>query len=123
MVRPEWLNGDVAIDTWNRLIAVLQGRGCESPAYIDFAAQYAQAHQDLHDARAIVAADGAVLSSEKTGGAYLNPAVALRNKALDTITKLGREFGLSPTSIRDIQAGTPPDANADKRRKFLGGAS
>jgi P27 family predicted phage terminase small subunit len=119
MVKPDWL-GPIARAVWDRQILVLRARGCESPAYSDFLALYSQAHQDLHDATALIAADGVCIVSEKTGGQYLHPAVALKNKAVDTIARFGREFGFSPTSIRDIQAGTPPDKNADKKRKYFG---
>ena len=120
MTSPEWLTGTVALAVWKATESVLIARGCSSPAYNAFLACFAQAHLDLVDALAIIASEGSILTGG-AGGSYLHPAVNLRNRAVETIAKFGREFGLSPTSIRDIQATSKPaDAHGDKRRKFFG---
>ncbi len=118
MVRPEWL-GPIASAVWDSTLTVLRARRTVSPAYIDFLAVYCQAHQDMHDAMDIINEEGRFVHSDK-GGVYQHPAVGMYGKAIERIGKFGREFGLSPTSIRDIQANAEIPESESKKRKFAG---
>lgn len=99
-VKPAWL-GEIASKKWDEIAPELAKLGVMAVAYADFLAMYCQAHQDLHDAIALIAKEGMTCMSEK-GGAYLHPAVAIKHNAIDRIAKFGREFGISPSSIRDV---------------------
>lgn len=115
MVRPYWL-GPLATEKWDELIPIMQGRGTYSPAYVDFLAAYCQAFEDMRHADDAIRQNGSeYLESEKTGALYLHPAVGIKFNAIDRMAKFGREFGLSPTSIRDIQADKAPAASSKKR--------
>jgi P27 family predicted phage terminase small subunit len=104
MIKPEWL-GVFASEKWDELIPILRGRRTYAPAYVDFLAAFCQAYDDMRRADAAITANGdEYLTSEKTGALYLHPAVGIKLNAIDRMAKFGREFGLSPTSIRDIQA-------------------
>lgn len=116
MERPEWL-GPIAAEKWDQMIPILVGRKTVSPAYVDFLAFYCQAHQDYHDACRVIEDQGEFVHSEK-GGVYQHPAVGMRNKAIERIAKFGREFGLSPTSIRDIQVNSSGKKETGKKRFF-----
>ena len=118
MTKPDWL-GPIASAKWDEMVPVLVARKTVSPAYADFLAVYCQAHQDLHDAMETIERDGMYIVSEK-GGMYQHPAVGVKHKAIDRIGKFGREFGLSPTSIRDIKVNGPKETPNKKKRFFAG---
>lgn len=116
MPKPEWL-GPIASAKWEEMIAVLAGRNTVSPAYVDFLALYCQAHEDYHHACETIDREGEFVHSEK-GGVYQHPAVGMKHKAIERIAKFGREFGFSPTSIRDIQVTAAESKKTGKERFF-----
>ena len=98
--KPEWL-GPIASEKWDAIVPELVSLGVMATVYADFLAMYCQAHQDLHDAMKILGEEGMTCTSEK-GGAYLHPAVSIKQNAIDRIAKFGREFGISPSAIRNV---------------------
>lgn len=62
--------------------------------------------------------EGEVIISEK-GGMYQNPWVAIRNRAMDQVVKIGAEFGMTPSSRSRIHADVPTEE--DEMQKFLFG--
>jgi P27 family predicted phage terminase small subunit len=98
--KPEWL-GPIASEKWDEIVPELVKIGVMAVIYADFLAMYCQAHQDLHDAMELLSEEGMTCTSEK-GGAYLHPAVSIKQNAIDRIAKFGREFGISPASIRGV---------------------
>jgi len=98
--KPEWLD-EIASAKWDEIVPLLMARGCMDVIYGDFIAMYCQAHQDLHDAIAIIKREGSTCISEK-GGAYQHPAVSQKQGAMDKILKFGKEFGISAASVRDV---------------------
>lgn len=116
MMKPEWL-GPLASEKWDELIPIMRRRGTYSPAYVDFLAAFCQAYEDMRNADNTLRQNGSeYLVSNRTGNQYLHPAVGIKLNAIDRIAKFGREFGLSPTSIRDVQADkTQPETNSKKR--------
>ena len=86
---------------WDEIVPLLAARGCMDAIYSDFVAMYCQAHQDLSDAMKLIESEGMTCLSEK-GGAYLHPAVAIKQNAMERIAKFGKEFGISPASVRDV---------------------
>ena len=116
MVKPGWL-GPIASAKWDEVMAVLIGRNTISPAYVDFLAAYCSAWQDYFDAIATIKQRGEFLLSA-TGGVHQHPAVGKKQKAIADIGRFGREFGLSPTSIRDIQVSAVKTQDQGKQRFF-----
>jgi P27 family predicted phage terminase small subunit len=115
--KPPWL-GEIASAKWDELIPALAEQGCMSATYGDFLAMYCQSHQDLHDAMKIISVEGMTCLSEK-GGAYLHPAVAIKQNAIERIAKFGREFGMSAASVRDVtktQTAKKTLANSARKR-------
>lgn len=105
--KPAWL-GSVASEKWDEILPALEEMGVMAAVYGDFLAMYCQAHQDLHDAQEIINREGMTCQSEK-GGAYMHPAVAIKQNAIERIAKFGREFGMSASSIRDVTKTTRGD--------------
>ena len=99
-VKPEWL-GLIASAKWDEIVPALVKQGVMAVLYGDFISMYCQAHQDFHDAMAIIKREGLVCFSEK-GGAYQHPAVGIKQNAIREIARFGSDFGMSASSIRDV---------------------
>lgn len=117
--KPEWL-GPIASDKWDEVVPALVELGVMAVVYGDFIAMYCQAHQDLHDAMQILNQSGMTCLSEK-GGEYLHPAVSIKQNAIDRIARFGKEFGMSPSAVRDVTKTPGSDkktslANAARKR-------
>ena len=116
MKKPAGL-GEIASAVWDRTMPVLEARKTVSPAYVDFLTLYCKAHQDMHDAEQVIQSEG-MFCVAQSGEQYPHHAVVIKHKAADTIQKIGREFGFSPASIRDVAASPEAKGKQGKKRFF-----
>ena len=93
---PEWL-GDTGRAVWAQYVEVLSSvKGLLTAADGGMLSLLCEAWEDLHDARAEIAREGATCVSEK-GGCYPHPAVGRKNSAAARIKAISAKFGLSPS--------------------------
>jgi P27 family predicted phage terminase small subunit len=108
--KPEWL-GDISSTVWDeRIDECLETPGLLSPMDGPALALYCDAWQQFHDAKAIIDKQGMVAISEK-GAEYQHPAVGIKNKAGETIARLGAKFGFTPSDRSGLKptVQTPDD--------------
>lgn len=114
---PEFLTGEGA-RCWKRLSRELYDAGLLTTVDRDALAAYCAAFARWRKAEDALTHSGEVIRTEaktevdadgktvKTGGGNIvqNPWLAVSNKALETMSKLGAEFGMTPSSRSRVKA-------------------
>lgn len=116
---PDWLD-DIARTEWFYIVGELVSLGVV--ARIDRAALagYCNAYSSLVKADRDIQEHGETATTDK-GYEYQRPAVGMRAEARTAMLKYLREFGLSPSSRRNVNAQEKPKADGGKSRFFKGG--
>ena len=103
---PDWLSA-VGCLKWEELVRYLGTvPGLLAEADREAMGMYCEAWEDFVAAREIVERDGPMVMSEK-GGMYQHPAVGMKNKALERMRLLAREFGMTPSARTSIKGLLP----------------
>lgn len=105
---PEMLDA-VAVAEWNRVSSLLTASGVLTQADRLVLVVYCGAWSEWVAATALVKKHGMVMKSAG-GGAYQNPYLGIRNRAADTMAKLGASLGLDPSSRSRLTAAVPAKA-------------
>ena len=109
-VCPQWLSSE-AREVWDSMIdRLLEIPGLLARLDGESLARYCHDWCDFHAARQLVEREGMVATSEK-GAVYQHPAVGIRNKAHDRLTKFEARFGMTPSDRArlHVQGDTPDD--------------
>lgn len=115
---PDYL-GPIARAKWLELAPRLVALGLLTELDLDAFAVYCIAWQDVHEADAAIAKEGAYFTTEK-GYVGVHPAVMARNRALDRLRKVGGDFGMTPASRSGVEADRPGERS--ELDAFLAGA-
>ena len=99
---PEFLS-DTAREEWDRLVPELEKLGLISHLSRATIASYCQAYSRWKEAEERLLEEDYVLMGEK-GGVYQNPWLAIANKAMEQLLKIGAEFGMTPSSQSRVSA-------------------
>ncbi len=126
---------DAAKQEFGRLCGLLEQMGVLTTVDQALLGAYAAAFGDWLEAEAALRKMGKVVRTplkkvtrvvdgvttvEETGGYPMpNPFLAIRNKAIDQMYKLGSEFGLSPVARTRINTNGAKPAAADKSVKYF----
>lgn len=117
-VKPEWLTNEDASRLWDKLLPRLVQQGLMSELYGESLALLCEAYGDYLDAKRLIDENGPIAYSDK-GSPYIHPAVNIKASADKRITTHLRQFGLSPSDVRDVtkveQAQDALTASARKR--------
>lgn len=118
---PEWLAGEGLAEWW-RQIADLGARGLLSSSYRSALALYCQAWGEFVETEQQIRELGprGLVSITDKGNEIQNPLVGIRNKAFERASKMGAQFGFSPSSKAGIVT-EAPKAKDDKSRFFKSG--
>lgn len=115
---PAWL-GAVAQAKWRSVVPQIEATGVLAAVDVDIIAAYCVACQRLQVAdEAIAKADLTI--SRGTGGLAPHPLIAIQDKAIRTIEKLGALLGLNPHSRRGwLDGGDDGDGEVDPIDELL----
>lgn len=99
---------------WKQLVDRLKQVGTYNTADADVVELYVLVWSDQEQARAALKTESPVLISGKTGGAYPNPWVGIKQAADNQLAKISATLGLTPQSrkrmkLEDIPAVDPDD--------------
>lgn len=111
---PAHLSGEAAVK-WAELAPQLENLGILSQIDADLLAMYCQFYGRWVEAEQHLAEESLVLTGGQ-GGVYQNPWLAVANKAMEQMHKLGAEFGLTPSSRTRIKV---DDSSAGKAKASL----
>lgn len=121
---PAWMNA-YAAGEWNRLADDLYGMGVLTSidqtmlaAYCMAYARWRQAEEDLQVMADADHVTHAALMTTKEGNAIQNPLVGVANAARRDMARLAAEFGLTPSSRTQINAGKRGEDSPLGRRYF-----
>jgi P27 family predicted phage terminase small subunit len=101
---PEFLS-EIALEEWHRLVPELEKLGLISHLSRATIASYCQAFSRWQEAEEHLREEAYVLMGEK-GGVYQNPWLAIANKAMEQLLKIGAEFGMTPSSQSRVTTST-----------------
>lgn len=104
---PAQLKGDARVE-WKRITKQLFPLGVISELDRAALTSYCIAWGTLLKAIKMIEKEHEVIISEN-GGAYQNPWVSIRNKAMEQILKHSSEFGMTPSSRARIKADAPTE--------------
>jgi len=105
---------------WTQLIERLKAVGTFNTADADIVELYVLAWTDQEQARAALKKESPVLISGKTGGAYSNPWVTIKQAADNQLAKISATLGLTPQSRRRMKLDdVPPVDPNDDFSEFL----
>jgi P27 family predicted phage terminase small subunit len=93
--------------TWERLTTEIRGMHLLHSADQDVLAALVRAVCRHEDAGRIVAAEGLMVTG-KDGQRVRHPAVIVEREAAETVRRLAREFGLTPSGRADLGHAMPP---------------
>jgi P27 family predicted phage terminase small subunit len=108
---PKHIKGE-ARKEWNRITKALDAIGVISKLDRATLATYCTAWQRWVEAEEQLKKHGPVVKSP-SGFPIQNPYLAICNKAIEQLTKLSAEFGLTPSSRTRISATAPKSAGDD----------
>lgn len=103
---PSFLS-DEARKEWRRMGKHLLGMGLVTEIDKAMLAAYCSAWGRLVDAEAKLAATGSVIKAP-SGFIVQSPYLAIVNKAIEQLTKIAPEFGMSPSSRTRVKATPKP---------------
>lgn len=96
---------------WNRQLENLKAQGLLSTTYRNALAIYCQAWGEYYDACQALADNEVLIFDDSTGEVIPNPSakklLELRATALQTLMRLGPQFGWSPATKADVKKDTP----------------
>jgi P27 family predicted phage terminase small subunit len=95
------------LQTWERLTAEIAGMHLLHSADRDVLVALVRAVCRHEDAARLVMAEGAVVTG-KDGQRVRHPAVIIEREAAETVRRLAREFGLTPSGRADLGHALPP---------------
>jgi P27 family predicted phage terminase small subunit len=126
---------DAAKVEFGRLCALLEAMGVLTTVDQGLLAAYAQFYADWLEAEAQLRKFGKIIKSpgrrtsktvagvtttEESGGYPIqSPYLAIRNRSVEMMAKLGAEFGLSPVSRTRVSAVERPDPSKDRAAKYF----
>lgn len=93
---------------WHRLVKVLHKAGLLTKVDRGALALYCQAWGRWVEAERSLQTVGLVVLSAK-GGLYQNPMLAIANKAMDQMHRLGAEFGMNPSARMRLSISPPEE--------------
>lgn len=101
--KPDWLS-EAASAVWDERIAELRDvpgllSSVDGPAL----AAYCFAWARLHEAQALLDANGSLVCVGEKGGEYQHPAIGIQSKALEMIAKIGAKFGMTPSDRANLK--------------------
>ena len=107
---PAWLQGE-GLEEWRRLAGDLEAAGLLTAGDVQSFAAYCNAVAEHAEALRHIRENGSVVTGPN-GGELLSQWVPIMRKAREQIIKIGGEFGLTPSSRRNvpIDATRKPDA-------------
>lgn len=111
---PSWLDA-YARKVWRYHAAELHRIGILTVADRDSFAAYCQAVSDLKASTEMVSNEGLIVESSQ--GPKANPAVAIKQKAMQTVRHYANEFGLTPSSRAGLSV--KPISKSDKKKGKL----
>ena len=103
---PPWFD-ERHLRTWQRLTDEVRAMHLLHSADQDMLVALVRAVCRHEDAAELVAAAGVIVTG-KDGQRVRNPAVIIEREAAETIRRLGREFGLTPSGRSDLGRAAPP---------------
>ena len=105
-------------EVWQDMSASLHQIGLLTVNDIPEFTVYCSAWDELGEAEKEIEENGLICISEK-GAKYQNPAVGIRHQAWNTIIKIGKSFGLNPSSRVGLKI--EGNKSGDKLDEFLEG--
>lgn len=115
---PEHLDA-VARSTWARLAADLYALGVLTSIDVGILATYCAVYSRWVEAEVRLRADGFMLTGKKNGKVYQNPYLAVVNRFVDQLTKLGAELGLSPAARTRVRIPPPKPPGEFSLERFM----
>ena len=103
---PSWLSKDAKLE-WKRLAPQLKKLGLLTQVDQSAMVAYCEGVADLKWATKEIAEQGRVTVAQ-SGYLMPHPAVAIKNKASETIRKFAQEFGFTPSARTRIEVPEPP---------------
>ena len=98
--RPDWFD-ERHTAVWQRITAEIRGMHLLHSADRDTLVGLVRAIIRLEDAARLVAAEGVIVTG-KDGQQVRHPAVIVEREASETVRRLAREFGLTPSGRADL---------------------
>lgn len=117
VIAPAHLEGDARLK-WDDLVAELYPAGLLTAVDVDALAFYCVLYGRWKKAERIVRDKGEVIKTVN-GNIIQNPYLSIANRALAQMTKLGAEFGMTPSSRTRI-AVQPPDQESELEQRLFG---
>ena len=114
--KPVWLQGEAA-DEWDRQVLDLSPRKLLSKSYRASLAMFCEAWGTYVGAVIDISENGYV-TVNKDGYESQRPIVAVMHKAFDRATKMGQQFGFSPSSKAGIEVEDTKEVASGKLRFF-----
>lgn len=106
--------GREARQEWDRIAPKLEKLGILTEIDATALACYCQAFERWVKAEAVLKKSGELLKSEKTGGLYQNPYLAVANRAMEQMRQFLTEFGMTPSSRSRVQVKEPQEKSSLK---------
>ncbi|KPK71857.1 MAG: hypothetical protein AMJ84_05415 [Acidithiobacillales bacterium SM23_46] len=121
---PRWLTGEARRE-WQRTAPLLARLGLLTQIDRTMLAIYCQAFADWRQAdrflQDMIAGGSGVVVVTKKGNVVQNPALAVRNQAVERLRKIAAEFGMSPASRVGLET-QPRATDQQQKQRFFGGA-
>jgi len=113
--RPRWLQGH-ARKKWESLVPQLRDIGLIREVDVDLLAAYCQAYGEFMDLTELITEP---LIKTVKGNWIQHPGLACRNAAYKRMLQIGKEFGLSPKSRKDLDCLKQKAKESDRTRFFV----
>ncbi len=121
---PMHLRADACV-LWSELVAELHRLGMLTAVDLQLLAAYTSAWADYVEAERTIFRYG-VLTKGRDGTPVRNPALLVRNRAMDYLLRIGSEFGFSPASrprlgrqLEPFDSDGPQSPGVDEFEAFL----
>jgi P27 family predicted phage terminase small subunit len=114
---PPWFD-ERHLRAWERLTAEVRAMGLLYSADRDVLVGLVRAVCRHEDAARLVAAEGIVVTG-KDGQRVRHPAVIIEREAAETVRRLAREFGLTPSGRADLGHAVPPSPPGSGPERLL----
>jgi P27 family predicted phage terminase small subunit len=111
---PPWFD-ERHLQTWKRLTTEVRAMHLLHSADRDVLVGLVRAIVRHEDAARLVAAEG-LLVTGKDGRRVRHPAAIIEREAAETVRRLGREFGLTPSGRADLGRAAPPPPGSGPER-------
>jgi len=114
-VCPGLLKGEARAE-WDRQAVLLTEKGLWSRDYQVALIMYCEAWGEFVDCALQLQKEGLTATTDK-GNLVQHPLVSIRNRAFDRVTRLGQQFGFTPTAQVDVPAPKKPQGSGVPARK------